>query len=248
MGFFGFKKKSKTKKAGFAKKDDKKNNGAGAGAASAVSNGENNTSNNTTNNAAKTSEQPISAAAAAAPPPPPQNEALVEQTTTRQQTTTPTQTPTPQVVDIPAGDPAYARADVTRELVKQFISEVWNRGEIESIPKFCSPKIRLNGQRGLDKIGHEGFAHMVSAIHSSFQDYHCEIHSMVVEDNKAFCRLRYNGTFLGPLMGFRPHGKKISWMGATEFTCQNGLILKVWELGDMKTLEEQLADENRCNR
>ena len=30
-------------------------------------------------------------------------------------------------------------------------------------------------------------------------------------------------------------------MGATEFTCQNGKILKVWELGDIKTLEEQLT-------
>ena len=29
-------------------------------------------------------------------------------------------------------------------------------------------------------------------------------------------------------------------MGATEFTCQGGKILKVWELGDIKTLEEQL--------
>lgn len=32
-------------------------------------------------------------------------------------------------------------------------------------------------------------------------------------------------------------------MGATEFTCQNGKILKVWELGDIKTLEEQLTTE-----
>ena len=32
-------------------------------------------------------------------------------------------------------------------------------------------------------------------------------------------------------------------MGATEFTCQNGRILKVWELGDIKTLEEQLTAE-----
>jgi hypothetical protein len=30
-------------------------------------------------------------------------------------------------------------------------------------------------------------------------------------------------------------------MGATEFKCQNGKILKVWELGDVKSLEEQLS-------
>jgi predicted ester cyclase len=32
----------------------------------------------------------------------------------------------------------------------------------------------------------------------------------------------------------------VSWMGATEFTCMDGRIFKVWELGDMKTLEQQL--------
>ena len=33
-------------------------------------------------------------------------------------------------------------------------------------------------------------------------------------------------------------------MGATEFTCLNGKILKVWELGDVKSLEEQLMPDD----
>lgn len=146
------------------------------------------------------------------------------------------------VTDLPVGDPALATPDVTRNLVKKFISDIWNRGDIDLIPRVCSPKIRFNGMSGLDKIGHEGFARMVATIHGAFSDYHCEIHSMVVENNKAFCRLRFSGKFTGPLMGYRPHGKAVAWMGASEFTCSNGVILKVWELGDMKTLEEQLAN------
>ena len=156
---------------------------------------------------------------------------------------TPTTTATATTVtDMPLGDPAFAKAEVTRDLVKKFISDIWNRGELDLIPSVCSPKIRFNGNSGLDKIGHDGFAMMVATIHGALSDYHCEIHSMVVEDNKAFCRLRFSGKHTGDLLGYPPTGKCVSWMGATEFTAMNGRILKVWELGDMKTLEQQLQD------
>ena len=50
------------------------------------------------------------------------------------------------------------------------------------------------------------------------------------------------GKHTGNLLGYPPTRKVVAWMGATEFTCQNGRILKVWELGDIKTLEEQLTN------
>jgi predicted ester cyclase len=93
---------------------------------------------------------------------------------------------------------------------------------------------------GFDRVGHDGLARMVATIRDALDEYHCEIHSMVVEDNKAFCRLRFTGKHVGPLLGKAPTHQTVAWMGATEFTCQNGKILKVWELGDVKSLEEQL--------
>jgi predicted ester cyclase len=104
----------------------------------------------------------------------------------------------------------------------------------------CSPNLRLNGNTGFDRVGHDGLARMVSLIRDALDDYHCEIHSMVVEHNKAFCRLRFTGKHVGTLLGYEASGKVVAWMGATEFTCQNGKILKVWELGDLKSLEGQL--------
>ena len=149
------------------------------------------------------------------------------------------------VTDMPVGDPAFAKADVTRNLVKKFISDIWNRGDLDLIPQVCSPKIRFNGNTGLDKIGHDGFAMMVATIHAALSDYHCEIHSMVVEDNKAFCRLRFSGKHTGDLLGYPPTGRVVSWMGATEFTCMNGRILKVWELGDLFSLQISLSEASQ---
>lgn len=94
-------------------------------------------------------------------------------------------------------------------------------------------------------MGHDGLARMVATLREALDDYHCEIHSMVVEDNKAFCRLRFTGKHTGNLLGYAPTHNKVAWMGATEFTCQNGKILKVWELGDVKSLEDQLNKKNQ---
>jgi steroid delta-isomerase-like uncharacterized protein len=162
------------------------------------------------------------------PPPPPQSNNIHAQ---------------PEV-SITAPDPIQQQNDVTRNLVKKFIADIWNRGEIDLIPQVCSANLRFNGNSGFDRIGHDGLARMVATIRDALDDYHCEIHSMVVENNKAFCRLRFTGKHTGPLLGYEPTYKVVAWMGATEFTCQNGKILKVWELGDVKSLEEQLMPDH----
>lgn len=146
----------------------------------------------------------------------------------------------PEARENPAEDTAAAS---TRELVKRFIADIWNRGEVDLIPEVCSPGLRFNGNTGFDRVGHDGLARMVGTIREALDDYHCEIHSMVVEDNKAFCRLRFTGKHTGSLLGYEPTNKIVAWMGATEFTCQNGKIMKVWELGDVKSLEEQISTD-----
>jgi predicted ester cyclase len=122
---------------------------------------------------------------------------------------------------------------VTRELIKQFIADIWNRGDLDLIPNVCAKGIRFNGSSGMDRVGHDGFKRMVTTIRSSLEDYHCEIHSMVVEGNKAFCRLRFMGRHVGKLLGYDPTGRQVSWMGVMEFTVMDGFIIKVWELRDM---------------
>jgi steroid delta-isomerase-like uncharacterized protein len=134
---------------------------------------------------------------------------------------------------------------ITRELVKKFISDIWNKGDLELINQVCSKELRYNGGIGLNRVGHDGFARMVTTIREALDDYLCEIHSMVVEGNKAFCRVRFTGTHNGTFLGYPPTGRRVAWLGATEITCKDGVIFKVWELGDFKALEEQLGGSNK---
>lgn len=157
----------------------------------------------------------------------------------------PTQIPPAKETEAPPSlnvDPVIQmeRAAITRELVKQYVADIWNRGDLDLIPKVCARGLRFNGSAGMDRVGHAGFSRMVQTIRGSLEDYHCEIHSMVVEGNKAFCRMRFTGRHVGQLLGYEGTGKHVSWMGASEFTVVDGLIVKVWELGDMSSLEHQL--------
>ena len=131
--------------------------------------------------------------------------------------------------------------EITRENVNKFISDIWNKGEVTLIPQVCSERLLVSGLKGFDRVDHNGFARIVTTIRQALDNYHCEVHSMVVEGNKAFCRVLFTGMHNGSFLGYPPTGRRVAWLGAIEITCKEGLIFKIWELNDFKALEEQLS-------
>jgi predicted ester cyclase len=129
--------------------------------------------------------------------------------------------------------------DTTRELVKRYFVKIWNRGEVDDIPNVCSSTFSLNGYP--NPLGHEGFRDVVRESHNGFKLFHAEIHSIVVEGNKAFCRMLFTGIHNGEYLGYRPTGNHISWMGATEFTIKEGRIDAVWQIADLQSMRKQLS-------
>jgi hypothetical protein len=56
--------------------------------------------------------------------------------------------PSASPVRINAAPTPPNRADETRNLVKKFIADIWNRGALDMIPIICSPALRFNGNTG----------------------------------------------------------------------------------------------------
>jgi hypothetical protein len=72
----------------------------------------------------------------------------------------------------------------------------------------------------------------------ALDDYHCEIHSMVVgTQQRPLSTSIHQVNTWERCWDSRRQVRCIGVVGATEFTCQNGKILKVWELGDLKSLK-----------
>ena len=77
-------------------------------------------------------------------------------------------------------------------------------------------------------------------VHTALGDYRCDIDELVCEDSKAFAKLTFSGTHRAEFLGRPATGQSVSWKGAALFHFSDGLVEKLWVLGDLKSLEDQL--------
>ncbi|HUF87794.1 MAG TPA: ester cyclase [Thermohalobaculum sp.] len=132
-----------------------------------------------------------------------------------------------------------------RRLVTRFYEEVWNRADPAAIPELFHPDCVFRGSLGAERHGHEGLAAYVREVTGALSGYRCEIEALVVEDERAFARMRFSGRHTGEFLGFAPTGRELSWAGAALFECGGGRIRSLWVLGDLAGLRAQLEGQAR---
>ncbi len=125
--------------------------------------------------------------------------------------------------------------------VIRFYEQIWNAHDKSVIPEVLDEHFTFRGSLGVTKKGHDGFAEYVDMIHQALDQYKCIIEDLVIESPKVFAKLTFQGIHKSVFMGYEPTGKQVSWAGAALFNFKNGKILDLWILGDLKSLERQLA-------
>jgi len=123
-----------------------------------------------------------------------------------------------------------------RRLVTRFYDEVWNRPDPSVIPQLFHEDCVFRGSLGAERRGQDGLADYVREVTGALGDYRCEIETLVVEDQRAFARMRFTGRHTGPFLGFAPTGAEIAWAGAALFDTDDGRIRSLWVLGDLAGL------------
>jgi len=133
-----------------------------------------------------------------------------------------------------------------RALVEAFYSRIWNAGDLSVLPALLREDFTFRGSLGAERKGHEGFRAYVAMVRGALREYRCEVLDLVVEDRRAFARVRFSGVHEGEFLGFAPSGERVEWLGAAMFTsADDGRIADIWVLGDVPTLLEQLARNAR---
>ena len=132
-----------------------------------------------------------------------------------------------------------------RRLVTRFYEEVWNRADTSAIPELFHADCVFRGSLGAERRGHEGLADYVREVTGALAGYRSEIEALVVEDERAFAKMRFSGRHTGPFLGFAPTGAEVSWAGAALFQCEGGRIRSLWVLGDLAGLRAQLEAQAR---
>jgi steroid delta-isomerase-like uncharacterized protein len=126
------------------------------------------------------------------------------------------------------------------DLVGRFYRDVWNAHDRAAMAELLTEDFRFRGSLGRESVGLEAFARYVDSVHESLSDYRCEIEELVSEGDRSFARMIFSGIHRGSLLGHSPTGKKVSWAGAALFHARDGKLERLWVLGDLDALREQL--------
>jgi len=127
-----------------------------------------------------------------------------------------------------------------RDSVRAFYKDIWNRHDKSRIPDLLHEDFTFRGSLGEKKSGHAGFAEYVDRVHTALGDYRCDIEEIIIEEGKAFARMKFSGVHQAELMGCTATNKRVEWAGAAVFTFRAGKLCDLWVLGDLHGLLQQL--------
>ena len=117
--------------------------------------------------------------------------------------------------------------ETNMELVRRWVDQVWNRGDLDRIADFHPPTFRSEGRDttpGETKLWH---------IHnrSTFPDIHYRIDDMFAAEDRVALRWSATATHLGALWELIPAtGKRIHWNGMHLLRLADNKIVEVWAL------------------
>lgn len=133
----------------------------------------------------------------------------------------------------------------TPRLVAAFYERLWHAGDRGALGEVLHEDVRFRGSLGAELSGAEAFWQYLTSVRAALADYRCEILECVSEEDAAFAKMRFSGTHVGAFRGFPPTGGRVEWLGAAHFVIQRGRIARIWVLGDLVRLDENLRENAR---
>lgn len=131
--------------------------------------------------------------------------------------------------------------EANKALVRQFLEEVWNKGNMAKIDEYLSPDFVYHTiPFGLPSSleGYKQHHNMLWAAHSNI---HTSIEDMIAEGDKVVMRFRWVGTHTGEFLGIPPTGKQITNTGIIIYRLAGGKIVDQWDEKDLLGVMQQLG-------
>lgn len=128
-----------------------------------------------------------------------------------------------------------------REIVRQFIEEVLNQGDIEASGKFFHQdmveQVPLPGQGpGLD-----GLKAILRGMRAAFPDMHWKVEEQIAEGDKVMTRFEWTGTHRGPFAGVPATGRPVKVWGIVVDRFEAGKIADTRIIMDTMGMMMQLG-------
>lgn len=150
--------------------------------------------------------------------------------------------PATSVAAIPAGvaDADAGSPEANKALVRRFIEDVINRGNLAVANELFAPTMRFRIP-GMDLHGPEGMKQLSMMLHAGFPDWAETIEALIADGDRVAVRLTGRGAHGGAFMGVPPTGRRVEAGGMAIFRCADGLIVEGWGMPDLLGLLRQVG-------
>jgi len=122
-------------------------------------------------------------------------------------------------------------------LIRRFIEQVWNHGDVSHIDDFVHPDYMVDGTT----VGNDWVTQNVASLRRSFPDLHFSVLTMLEQENQVAGLLRMTGTHRAEWRGIPATGKTIDCREAAFWRIDDGLIVSGAFIAEALTMRIQLG-------
>jgi steroid delta-isomerase-like uncharacterized protein len=127
-----------------------------------------------------------------------------------------------------------------KALVRNFIEEVYNKGNLDFIDQVVASDFVRHGLGG-DMSETEIIRQRVQAVRNAFPDFHITIEDQIAEGDKVVTRQTHTGTHKGEFQGIAATGKKIRVAEISIIRIQDGNIREGWVIVEQLAMLQQIG-------
>jgi steroid delta-isomerase-like uncharacterized protein len=133
-------------------------------------------------------------------------------------------------------------AEDNKALVRRFVEEVFNQGNVDAIAGFLAEGFAdYNKPPGLPP-GLEGMEQWYAALLDAFPDLHYEIEDLLAEGDKVVMRSTWRGTHSRPLLDIPATGKTVISQGIDILRVVDGKFVARWGHTDAREMLAHLRE------
>ncbi|HEX9116462.1 MAG TPA: ester cyclase [Anaerolineae bacterium] len=125
--------------------------------------------------------------------------------------------------------------------LRRGFQDLIERGDLNRIPEYLAPDFVGHFSATPPVYGHDGFREFISIYTNGLSERRVEIHDLLIDGDKAFCRVTYHGKNTGTMMGMSPTGKTAKTNAMAIFRFSGDKVVEQWGNNDDMGMLQQLG-------
>ena len=140
-------------------------------------------------------------------------------------------------------DPSGAKRAVAEPeaLVRRFWRTVFDERDLSAAPALLAPDVAWRGSLGAETAGLDGFLAYARAAQAAMPDLTVALDEVACVGPQVWTRMTFRATHAGELLGVLGSGRPVSYVGQAVHDTRDGVLTRVWVVGDTLSLYRQLV-------